>query len=141
MALALQTPGADRERLLADGYAANDSNDPVACAERALALLPDVLHIEKRLKDTPEGAALRHLPQSLSAMQQWLATAKATGSVSCQEHNTLLEYARLVDGLIQVDDFAPAVAQKMCGNSASAFVHVHDGEPITSETFSLGGKA
>lgn len=107
VALALQTPGADRERLLADGYVAIDTSDPVACAERALALLPDVLHIEKRLKDTPEGAALRHLPQSLSAMQQWLAT----GTVNCQEHNTLLDYARLVDGLIQVDDFAPAAAQ------------------------------
>ena len=114
VALALQTPGADRERLLADSYVAiedSQGGDPVACAERALALLPDILHIEKRLKDTPEGAALRHLPQSLSAMQQWLAAAKAAGSVSCQEHNTLLDYARLVDGLIQVDDFAPAAAQ------------------------------
>ena len=112
VALALQTPGADRERLLADGHVASDSGDPVACAERALALLPDVLHIEKRLKDTPEGAALRHLPQSLSAMQPWLAAAKAAGTVSCQEHNTLLEFARLVDGLIQVDDFSPAPAQE-----------------------------
>jgi acyl-CoA dehydrogenase len=115
VALALQTPGADRERLLADGYVANDGShggDPVACAEQALALLPEVLHIEKRLKDTPEGATLRHLPQSLSAMQQWLATAKAAGNVNCQEHNTLLEYARLVDGLIQVDDFAPDTAHQ-----------------------------
>ncbi|MGK5038367.1 acyl-CoA dehydrogenase [Janthinobacterium sp. LB3P118] len=116
VALALQTPGADRERLLADGHVASDAADPVACAERALALLPEVLSIEKRLKDTPEGAALRHLPQSLSAMQQWLATAKAAGSVNCQEHNTLLEYARLVDGLIQVDDFAPAAAHETLGS-------------------------
>lgn len=112
VALALQTPGADRERLLADGHVASEGNDPVACAERALALLPEVLHIEKRLKDTPEGAALRPLPQSLSAMQPWLAAAKATGNVNCQEHNSLLEYARLVDGLIQVDDFAPAAAHE-----------------------------
>ncbi|MEG1055688.1 MAG: hypothetical protein RSF79_27015, partial [Janthinobacterium sp.] len=62
------------------------------------------------LKDTPEGAALRHLPQSLSAMQQWLAAAKAAGSVNCQEHNTLQEFARLVDGLIQVNDFPPAAS-------------------------------
>jgi acyl-CoA dehydrogenase len=111
VALALQTPGADRERLLADGHVASAAADPVACAERALVLLPDVLHIEKRLKDTPEGVSLRHLPQSLSAMQQWLAAAKPAGSVSCQEHNTLLEYARLVDGLIQVDDFPAEAAQ------------------------------
>jgi acyl-CoA dehydrogenase len=73
-------------------------------------LLPEVQSIEKRLKDTPEGAALRHLPQSLSAMQPWLAAAMAAGTVSGQEHNTLLEFARLVDGLIQVDDFPPAAA-------------------------------
>ncbi len=110
VALALQTPGADRERLLADGHVASDSGDPVACAERALVLLPEVQSIEKRLKDTPEGAALRHLPQSLSAMQPWLAAAMAAGTVSGQEHNTLLEFARLVDGLIQVDDFPAAAA-------------------------------
>ena len=111
VALALQTPGADRERLLADGHVASDTDDALACAERALALLPDVLHIEKRLKDTPEGASLRRLPQSLSAMQQWLAAAKPANLVSCQEHNTLLEYARLVDGLIQVNDFPADTAQ------------------------------
>ena len=111
VALALQTPGADRERLLADGFVAYDMADPVASAERALALLPEVLSIEKRLKDTPAGAALRHLPQSLSAMQPWLAAAKAANTISCQEHNTLLEYARLVDGLIQVDDFPTDAAQ------------------------------
>ncbi|MCC7599961.1 acyl-CoA dehydrogenase [Janthinobacterium sp. FW305-129] len=111
VALALQTPGADRERLLADGHVASDAADPVACAERALALLPEVLSIEKRLKDTPAGAALRHLPQSLSAMQPWLAAAKAANTISCQEHNTLLEYARLVDGLIQVNDFPTDAAQ------------------------------
>ncbi|MEG2030434.1 MAG: acyl-CoA dehydrogenase [Janthinobacterium sp.] len=110
VAQAMQTPGADRERLLADGFVAHDAADPVAAAERALALLPEVLSIDKRLKDTPEGAALRHLPQSLSAMQQWLAAAKAAGSVNCQEHNTLQEFARLVDGLIQVNDFPPAAS-------------------------------
>ena len=45
-------------------------------------------------------------------MQPWLAAAKAAGTISCQEHNSLLEYARLVDGLIQVDDFAPDAAHQ-----------------------------
>lgn len=112
---AMQTPGADRERLLADGYVASDAADPVASAERALLLLPQVAAIEKRLKDMPAGAALRHLPQSVAAMQPWLSAAKAAGAVSCQEHNILLEFVRLVDGLIQVDDFAPATAQATQG--------------------------
>ena len=111
---AMQTAGADRERLLADCYVASEGsqgNDPLASAERALILLPQVTAIEKRLKDMPEGAGLKHMPQSLPAMQTWLSAAKAAGAVNCQEHNTLLEFARLVDGLIQVDDFAPAATQ------------------------------
>jgi acyl-CoA dehydrogenase len=138
VALALQTAGPDRERLLADGHVAREGShgsDPLACAERALALLPDVLHIEKRLKDTPEGAALRHLPQSLPAMQQWLAAAKAAGSVSCQEHNALLEFARLADGLIQVDDFAPTPPQATPDYPGDdAGVADASGKPSTSGT-------
>lgn len=111
VAHAMQTAGADRERLLADCYVASDAADPVASAERALLLLPQVAAIEKRLKDADTN--LKHLPQSMAAMQPWLAAAKAAGAVSCQEHNVLLEFVRLVDGLIQVDDFAPAAAQAM----------------------------
>jgi len=103
---AMQTAGADRERLLADCYVASDAADPVARAEQALLLLPHVVAIEKRLKDG--NTPLQHMPQSLSAMRAWLSAAKDASAISCQEHNTLLEFTRLVDGLIQVDDFAPA---------------------------------
>ncbi|WP_300756535.1 acyl-CoA dehydrogenase [Janthinobacterium sp.] len=109
---AMQTPGADRERLLADCYVANDAGDPLARGEMALDLLSQVVDIEKRLKDTPQGAALRHLPQSVSAMQEWLSAAAAAGSISCQEHNTLLEFTRLVDAAIQVNDFPPQTSQQ-----------------------------
>src|SRR5450830_1031947 len=108
---AMQTPGADRERLLADCFVANDAGDPLARGEMALDLLSQVMAIEKRLKDTPQGAALRHLPQSVSAMQEWLSAAAVAGSISCQEHNTLLEFTRLVDAAIQVDDFPPQPSQ------------------------------
>ena len=97
-------------------------------------LLPQVVAIEKRLKDA--NADLKHMPQSLSAMQTWLSAAKAAGAISCQEHNTLLEFARLVDGLIQVDDFAPTAAQAMpdAYPRDDAGVVEASGKPSTSGT-------
>ena len=134
---AMQTAGADRERLLADCYVESEGSqgrDPLASAERALMLLPQVVAIEKRLKDA--NADLKHMPQSLSAMQTWLSAAKAAGAISCQEHNTLLEFARLVDGLIQVDDFAPTAAQAMpdAYPRDDAGVVEASGKPSTSGT-------
>ncbi|MGK5076992.1 acyl-CoA dehydrogenase [Janthinobacterium sp. HLX7-2] len=126
VAQAMQTAGADRERLLADCYVASDASDPVACADMALALLPQVVAIEKRLKDAAGNAGLKHLPQSLPAMQEWLSAAIAAGSISCQEHNTLLEFTRLVDALIQVDDFAPDAAHRKHGSNTGAPVHIAD---------------
>ena len=113
VAQAMQTAGADRERLLADCYVAGDASDPVACADMALALLPQVAAIEKRLKDAAGNAGLKHMPQSVAAMQEWLSAAIAAGSINCQEHNTLLEFTRLVDALIQVNDFAPQTARQV----------------------------
>ncbi|PMQ17201.1 acyl-CoA dehydrogenase [Janthinobacterium sp. AD80] len=134
---AMQTAGADRERLLADCYVESEGSqggDPLASAERALMLLPQVVAIEKRLKDA--NADLKHMPQSLSAMQTWLSAAKAAGAISCPEHNTLLEFARLVDGLIQVDDFAPTAAQAMpdAYPRDDAGVVEASGKPSTSGT-------
>ena len=113
VAQAMQTAGADRERLLADCYVAGDASDPVACADMALALLPQVAASEKRLKDAAGNAGLKHMPQSVAAMQAWLSAAIAAGSINCQEHNTLLEFTRLVDALIQVNDFAPQTAHQV----------------------------
>ena len=131
---AMQTAGADRERLLADCYVASDAADPVARAEQALLLLPHVVAIEKRLKDG--NTALRHMPQSLPAMRAWLSTAKDASAISCQEHNTLLEFTRLVDGLIQVDDFAPAATHATPASYPRDDAGVVDasGSPSTSGT-------
>lgn len=129
---AMQTAGADRERLLADCYVASDAADPVARAEQALLLLPHVVAIEKRLKDG--NTPLRHMPQSLPAMRAWLSTAKDASAISCQEHNTLLEFTRLVDGLIQVDDFAPAATHATSASYPRDDAGVVDasGNPSTS---------
>ena len=106
VAQALQTHGAERERLLADCFVASDTRDPLACGEMALALLPAVTAIEKRLKDNAD-ASLKHLPQAMPAMPAWLAAAATAGAINQQEREILSRFARLVDSSVQVDDFAP----------------------------------
>ena len=105
VAQAMQTAGADRERLLADCFMATGASDPVACGEMALALLPAVEAIELRLK-----AALPRMPQNLPAVQQWATAAMAAGLLSEGERGLLLQFARLAAILVQVDDFPPDYA-------------------------------
>lgn len=110
VAQAMQTAGADRERLLADCYLANDASDPVACGEMALALLHQVESIEKRLIDAPQSGVLQRTPQNVPAIEEWLAAAAAAGLLSSQEGASLSEFARLTDAMVQVDDFSPEYA-------------------------------
>jgi acyl-CoA dehydrogenase len=107
VAQAMQTPGADRERLLADCFMAHEANDPLVCGEMALALLPQVESIEKRLREAVHIDAQKRMPQNMPAMQQWLAAAVKAGSISSEERLVLSEFARHTDAMVQVDDFAP----------------------------------
>lgn len=128
VAQAMQTAGADRERLLSDCFVANDASDPVACGEMALALLPQVMAIEQRLKDASHSGAVKRMPQSMPAMREWLAAAAAAGSVNSQEWHTLSEFARLVDASVQVDDFSPDSSLRQHGTDTSSLVKVLDSE-------------
>jgi acyl-CoA dehydrogenase len=105
VASAIQTPGAARERLLADCYVDVDLADPIACGERALEFLPQVEAIEKRLKPAIRSAAMEPVPQSPREMQQWIARAALAGMISDVERRSLVEFARLVDRAVRVDDF------------------------------------
>jgi len=106
VAQAMQTGGPARERLLADSFVANDASDPVACGDMALALLPRVEEIEKRLK---AGAGER-MPQDLSALPAWLAARHADGAISSEEEGILALFGDLCAACIRVDDYAPVVS-------------------------------
>ncbi|MES2320370.1 MAG: acyl-CoA dehydrogenase [Pseudomonadota bacterium] len=112
VARAMQTVGADRERLLADSFVAPETSDAVACAEMAMDLLPAVEAIEKRLKGAAANGAFKRMPQHLPAMREWVDAAVASGSINRLEQNTLSDFARLADALIQVDDFARDYARQ-----------------------------
>jgi acyl-CoA dehydrogenase len=113
VAQAMQTPGADRERLLADGFLPQDENDPVACCDMALALLPEVEAIEQRLKQSRRGSNVQHLPQSVPAMHAWVAAAAASGAISIAERDTLSRFAQLTEAAVHVDDFPPGFARSL----------------------------
>jgi len=102
---AMQTPGESRERLLADTFVQGDISDPVSCAEIALALLPQVEVIEKRLKPAIRRGTLPPMPQSLIAMQDWITHCASLGMINPDERRTMADFARFTDVSVHVDDF------------------------------------
>nr|WP_315393216.1 acyl-CoA dehydrogenase [uncultured Duganella sp.] len=107
VAEAMQTAGASRERLLADGFLADDLRDPVACGELAFGLLPQVEAVEHRLKPAVRAGQLESMPQSLPRMEEWIAQAASQGLVTPEERRALSDFARFTDLSVHVDDFAP----------------------------------
>jgi acyl-CoA dehydrogenase len=105
VAVAMQTPGSSRERLLADGYLADDLRDPVACGELAFALLPLVESIEHRLKPAIKSGKLDSIPQSLPEMEGWITQAAAQGLLMPEERPAMSDFARFTDLSVRVDDF------------------------------------
>jgi len=107
VARAMQTAGPGRERLLADGFLADDLRDPVACGELAFALLPQVDAIEHRLKPAVRAGQLEAMPQTLPLLDQWSAHAVSLGLLTPEERRTLADFARFTDLSVHVDDFSP----------------------------------
>lgn len=107
VARAMQTAGPSRERLLADGFLADDLRDPVACGELAFALLPQVDAIEHRLKPAVRAGQLEAMPQTLPLLDQWSAHAVSLGLLTPEERRTLADFARFTDLSVHVDDFSP----------------------------------
>ncbi|MFL9923109.1 acyl-CoA dehydrogenase [Herbaspirillum lusitanum] len=106
VALAMQTPGAARERLLDDVYIPQ-GDDPLACGEKAFRLMPLVHQIERRLKDSVKEGALPAAPQSLIDMRDWIALAAERGLLNPEERKVLDDFAHYGDQTVQVDDFSP----------------------------------
>jgi acyl-CoA dehydrogenase len=94
VAQAMQTGDMNRERLLADCFVADDPLDPIACGEMALALLPAVDVIEKRLKPLIRSGILAPIPQNLTAMLDWIAAATSAGSITVKERQTMSDFAQ-----------------------------------------------
>ena len=102
---AMQTPGESRERLLADTFIQGDISDPVSCGEMALALLPRIEAIEKRLKPAIRRGTLTPIPQSLIAMQDWITECASQGMINSDERRAMADFARFTDVSVHVDDF------------------------------------
>jgi acyl-CoA dehydrogenase len=105
VALAMQTPGAARDRLVADAYQPDYKTDPLGSGEHAFNLLPQVHEIETRLKQSVKDGVLPAMPQSLIDMRRWNARAMEQGLISIDERVVLDDFAHYGDMTVQVDDF------------------------------------
>jgi acyl-CoA dehydrogenase len=103
----MQTPGAARERLVADSYCPAPEIDPIAYGEAAFRLQPQVDAIEQRLKPAIRAGKLPPVPQSLPEFEAWTSQAVAQNLISEDERTQLRDYARYGEHAVAVDDFPP----------------------------------
>jgi acyl-CoA dehydrogenase len=106
VALAMQTPGADRNRLLADSFVEGKSHvDTISSCEMALELLPQFQLIEHRLKAAMRDGVIGPIPQNLTAMRDWVTRATSAGVINVTERSVMLDFAHFADIAVRVDDF------------------------------------
>lgn len=103
----VQTPGATRDRLVADSYCPAPETDPIAYGEAAFRLQPAVDAIEQRLKPAIRAGKLAPMPQSLPEFEAWTAQALAQHLIDEEERARLCDYARYGEHAVAVDDFPP----------------------------------
>jgi acyl-CoA dehydrogenase len=100
----LLAPSASRDRLTAGAYRPASENDPIGRLNAALERVLDVEQIER----TAARKHGRHAARFASNTS--IQRAADSGVINEIEAAKLREYQRLVDAIIQVDEFAPATA-------------------------------
>lgn len=120
VALSMQTPGAARDRLLADIYLPEADSDQLGCGERAFALVPQVQAIEMRLGKAIRDGVLPPMPQSLVEMRRWNRHVMEQGLISVGERVALDDFAYYGDIFVQVDDFAADLDRSAFSQTALA---------------------
>ncbi|WP_247421418.1 acyl-CoA dehydrogenase [Ralstonia pseudosolanacearum] len=103
----MQTPGAARDRLVADSYCPAPETDPIAYGEAAFRLQPAVDAIERRLKPAIRAGKLAPVPQNLPEFEAWTEQALAQHLIDEEERARLCDYARYGEHAVAVDDFPP----------------------------------
>ncbi|GIX30623.1 MAG: acyl-CoA dehydrogenase [Porticoccaceae bacterium] len=96
----LYTPGPARDRLLAALYRPK-GNDPRAVLDRAFAAVLATAAVEKRVKQATRSEL------NPANARELTAEAVATGAITAEEAEALLEAWQLVGEVIRVDDFPP----------------------------------
>ncbi|WP_233829457.1 acyl-CoA dehydrogenase [Paraburkholderia sp. ZP32-5] len=102
----MQTPGAARERLVADSYVPYADADVLGYGELAFALNPRVTQIERKLRDAVKQGRLAPMPQSLAQLAAWTDEAERQGLIDADERRVLDDYARYAEQVVKVDDFS-----------------------------------
>lgn len=103
----VQTPGAARDRLVADAYCPAPETDPIGYGEAAFRLQPAVDAIERRLKPAIRAGKLAPVPQNLPEFEAWTEQALAQHLIDEEERARLCDYARYGEHAVAVDDFPP----------------------------------
>jgi len=101
----LQTQSPARERLVAGSWHPRLEVDELGAIELAFAAYPAVEAIERRLHDQVKAHEIPRMPQALPLLPGWAEQALAQGLITEAECQTIRDFVRYADKVIQVDDF------------------------------------
>jgi acyl-CoA dehydrogenase len=101
----MQTPGAARNRLVADSYVPHPDVDALGYGELVFELNPRFTQIDQKLREAVRQGLLAPMPQSLPLLAEWTDTAQKRGLIDAEERRVLDDYARYGAQVVKVDDF------------------------------------
>ncbi len=110
----MQTPGAARERLVADSYVPHPDVDALGYGELVFQLNPRFTEIDQKLRDAVRQGLLEPMPQSLPQLAAWTDAAQHKGLIDAEDRRVLEDYARYGAQVVKVDDF-PADFDMLAG--------------------------
>ncbi len=96
----MQTPGEQRERMVAGGYLPKDPTEPLARLEEAFRLTNEAAEIEKKLRQAVHAGTLQK-----AAPAKMVAQAVEKGVVTAEEADLLRRAEEARTDVIQVDSF------------------------------------
>ncbi|CAH2918454.1 MAG: Acyl-CoA dehydrogenase [uncultured Paraburkholderia sp.] len=102
----MQTPGAARDRLVADSYVPHPDVDALGYGELVFALNPRVTQIEQKLREAVKARRLEPMLQSAVQLPAWADAALQQGLIDADERRVLDDYARYAALVVKVDDFS-----------------------------------
>lgn len=103
----MQTPGAERDRLIKGRWSPHAESDALNALELAFAAYPAIEAIEQRLRQDVHAGKAARMPQALPLLSAWAEEQRGKNVISADEHVLITNFITHADSVIQVDDFPP----------------------------------
>jgi acyl-CoA dehydrogenase len=103
----LQTQSPTRDRLIEGRWKPRLEVDGLASIDLAFEVYPKIESIERRTRDAVRSKQLPRMPQASTLLADWAEKARRLGVIDDADVGAVNHFAKHVEAVIAVDDFAP----------------------------------